>query len=55
MLGLYLHIPFCQAICHYCNFNRGLLDPAVKVGYVRALKREVQEPRQRHLRHRWTC
>ena len=26
MLGLYLHIPFCQAICSYCNFNRGLLD-----------------------------
>ena len=28
MLGLYLHIPFCAAICNYCNFNRGLLDEA---------------------------
>ena len=26
MLGLYLHIPFCSAICNYCNFNRGLFD-----------------------------
>ena len=27
LLGLYLHIPFCESICNYCNFNRGLLDP----------------------------
>jgi oxygen-independent coproporphyrinogen-3 oxidase len=43
MTGLYLHIPFCQAICSYCNFNRGLFDPAVKPRYVSALDREVRE------------
>ena len=37
MAGLYLHIPFCQAICSYCNFTRGLLDEAVKAQYVAAL------------------
>jgi oxygen-independent coproporphyrinogen III oxidase len=42
MLGLYLHIPFCQAICSYCNFNRGLLDAALKRAYVSALQREIQ-------------
>ncbi len=40
-LGLYLHIPFCSAICGYCNFNRGLLDAALKTRYVRALEREI--------------
>ena len=40
-LGLYLHIPFCAAICHYCNFNRGLLDEALKYEYVSALEREI--------------
>ncbi len=40
-LGLYLHIPFCSAICHYCNFNRGLLDEALKRRYVDALEREI--------------
>jgi oxygen-independent coproporphyrinogen III oxidase len=40
-LGLYLHIPFCQAICSYCNFNRGLLDDVVKTRYVSALTREI--------------
>jgi oxygen-independent coproporphyrinogen-3 oxidase len=42
MLGLYLHIPFCQAICSYCNFNRGLLDAALKARYVDALEREIR-------------
>lgn len=41
MLGLYLHIPFCQAICSYCNFNRGLIDPALKTRYVTSLEREI--------------
>lgn len=41
VLGLYLHIPFCAAICTYCNFNRGLLDEAVKVRYVEALLGEI--------------
>jgi oxygen-independent coproporphyrinogen-3 oxidase len=36
-LGLYIHVPFCSAICHYCNFNRGLLDAALKTAYVDAL------------------
>src|SRR5207248_4096391 len=41
MLGLYLHIPFCSAICNYCNFNRGLFDAALKARYVDALVREI--------------
>jgi oxygen-independent coproporphyrinogen-3 oxidase len=40
-LGLYLHIPFCEAICNYCNFNRGLLDVGVKRRYVEALNQEI--------------
>src|SRR5262245_33956130 len=44
-LGLYLHIPFCQAICSYCNFNRGLLDPDLKTRYVAALEREILSSR----------
>jgi oxygen-independent coproporphyrinogen-3 oxidase len=42
VLGLYLHIPFCAAICNYCNFNRGLLDESVKRRYVDALIKEIQ-------------
>jgi oxygen-independent coproporphyrinogen-3 oxidase len=42
VLGLYLHIPFCGAICHYCNFNRGLLDADLKTRYVDALETEIR-------------
>jgi oxygen-independent coproporphyrinogen-3 oxidase len=42
LLGLYLHIPFCGSICNYCNFNRGLLDEALKERYVRALVGEIE-------------
>ena len=41
VLGLYLHIPFCDAICNYCNFNRGLFDAGLKRRYLDALSLEI--------------
>ena len=41
MLGLYVHIPFCSAICNYCNFNRGLFDAELKQRYLSALLTEI--------------
>ena len=43
MLGLYVHIPFCAAICNYCNFNRGLFDAELKD----AVRRRAAAPRLR--------
>jgi oxygen-independent coproporphyrinogen-3 oxidase len=43
MLGLYIHVPFCSAICNYCNFNRGLFDADLKARYVDALITEINE------------
>jgi oxygen-independent coproporphyrinogen-3 oxidase len=40
-LGLYIHIPFCSAICNYCNFNRGLFDGELKRRYVGAIEQEI--------------
>src|SRR5437762_9281342 len=44
MLGLYIHVPFCSAICNYCNFNRGLFDSGLKARYVDALMTEIGDP-----------
>src|SRR4051812_31833234 len=44
MLGLYVHVPFCSAICNYCNFNRGLFDQALTTRYVSALESEIRSP-----------
>lgn len=41
MLGIYIHVPFCRAICHYCNFNRGLFDAGLKDRYVDALLQHI--------------
>jgi len=41
-LGLYLHVPFCGAICAYCNFNRGLYEESLKTRYVTAVVREIE-------------
>ena len=46
-LGLYVHIPFCSAICNYCNFNRGLFDGDLKNQYVAALLQEIKRKADR--------
>ena len=43
MLGLYIHVPFCSAICNYCNFNRGLFDAELKTRYVEAVIAEIRQ------------
>ncbi len=42
MLGLYVHVPFCAAICNYCNFNRGLFDAELKTRYMAAVLDEIR-------------
>ncbi|MEO7157845.1 MAG: radical SAM family heme chaperone HemW, partial [Vicinamibacterales bacterium] len=41
-IGIYIHIPFCAAICNYCNFNRGLHDVSVRRRYVQALIADIR-------------
>lgn len=41
-ISLYLHIPFCRAMCWYCGCNtRVAKDDAPVHGYVSALRREI--------------
>jgi oxygen-independent coproporphyrinogen III oxidase len=40
--GIYVHIPFCAAICNYCNFNRGLHDDGLRRRYVEALIADIR-------------
>ncbi|MDX2032868.1 MAG: radical SAM family heme chaperone HemW [Blastocatellia bacterium] len=47
--GIYLHIPFCETRCHYCNFATGGYESEVARRYVEALTREIDaaEPGER--------
>jgi len=40
--GVYVHIPFCAAICNYCNFNRGLHDANLRPRFVDALVADIR-------------
>lgn len=38
----YLHIPFCEHICHYCDFNKVFLQGQPVDEYINMLKKEMQ-------------
>ncbi|MBE7561058.1 radical SAM family heme chaperone HemW [bacterium] len=40
-LGLYLHFPFCEMRCHYCDFVTAVGAPEVRRRYVDALCAEI--------------
>jgi oxygen-independent coproporphyrinogen-3 oxidase len=43
LLGIYVHIPFCQSKCHYCNFASGVYPEAIVLPYLHALREEILE------------
>lgn len=40
MRGVYIHIPFCQQICHYCDFNKVFLKNQPVDRYIEAIGKE---------------
>ena len=40
--GLYLHVPFCAALCDYCTFVRGPAEPDLMRRYISALEHEIR-------------
>lgn len=38
----YIHIPFCEHICHYCDFNKVFLQGQPVDEYIQMLKTEMQ-------------
>lgn len=42
MLGIYIHIPFCEKKCSYCNFYSIALTDEIKEKYIDALTKEIR-------------
>ncbi|MDH3521045.1 MAG: oxygen-independent coproporphyrinogen III oxidase [Myxococcales bacterium] len=46
-LSLYVHVPFCESLCHYCACNKLITkDHARAAGYLDAVEREVAAVRK---------
>jgi len=41
MQSAYIHIPFCQKICHYCDFVKFFYDEQLADDYLKALENEI--------------
>ncbi|WP_138415694.1 radical SAM family heme chaperone HemW [Aquibacillus sediminis] len=39
--SVYIHIPFCQQICHYCDFVKFFYDEKMADEYLTALEKEI--------------
>ncbi len=39
--SVYIHIPFCQQICHYCDFTKFFYNEQSADDYIDALKQEI--------------
>lgn len=42
-LGLYIHIPFCQKKCAYCDFYSAFQSDSLMDSYLSALKRDIKQ------------
>lgn len=39
--ALYLHVPFCNTICHYCDFKRSVYQKEIVDQWLEAIKRDI--------------
>jgi oxygen-independent coproporphyrinogen-3 oxidase len=45
--SLYVHVPFCRSLCHFCACNRIVTnDPALPERYLDTLEREIARSRE---------
>ena len=41
MRGMYIHIPFCHQICHYCDFNKVFFKNQPVDEYIESMGKEL--------------
>lgn len=47
-LSAYIHIPFCEHICYYCDFNKVLIEEQPVDEYISALLKEIDLIKTKH-------
>lgn len=49
MRGMYIHIPFCHQICHYCDFNKVFFKDQPVDEYIESIGKELEIMKQEGL------
>ena len=39
--SIYIHIPFCQTICSYCDFCKIFYNQKLTISYLKELEKEI--------------
>ncbi|OTN76239.1 hypothetical protein A5886_001316 [Enterococcus sp. 8G7_MSG3316] len=47
-ISAYIHIPFCEHICYYCDFNKVFLEGQPVDEYIEALLKEMAQTLKKH-------
>lgn len=47
-LSAYIHIPFCEHICYYCDFNKVFLEGQPVDEYIQALLKEIKLTKEQY-------
>ncbi|MHC5227388.1 radical SAM family heme chaperone HemW [Enterococcus sp. LJL99] len=47
-ISAYIHIPFCEHICYYCDFNKVFLEGQPVDEYIQALLKEIQLTKEQY-------
>ncbi|MDW0108997.1 radical SAM family heme chaperone HemW [Sporosarcina aquimarina] len=47
MRGIYIHIPFCHQICHYCDFNKVFFENQPVDEYIESIDKELKTLKQK--------
>ena len=46
--SVYLHIPFCEQICHYCDFNKFFIKNQPVMDYLQAMEKEMERTLEKY-------
>lgn len=49
MKGMYIHIPFCHQICHYCDYNKVFFANQPVDEYIESMGQELQLMKEEHI------
>ena len=52
LLSLYIHWPYCESKCPYCDFNSHVNEPIDSINWIQSYTNQLHEMKKQLLEHR---